>query len=62
MDLEATKALGLIEKFAATIAVVALCFMLLIPAIELTVRPLLGGFISNAALLTQHLGLVLSLM
>ena len=62
MDLEATKALGLIEKFAATIAVVALCFMLLIPAIELTVRPFLGGFISNAALLTQHLGLVLSLM
>ncbi|NBU00230.1 MAG: TRAP transporter large permease subunit, partial [Betaproteobacteria bacterium] len=36
--------------------------MLLIPAIELTVRPFLGGFISNAALLTQHLGLVLSLM
>ena len=62
MDLEGTKALGLIEKFAATIAVVALCFMLLIPAIELTARPFLGGFISNAALLTQHLGLVLSLM
>ncbi|MFN5152498.1 MAG: TRAP transporter large permease subunit, partial [Burkholderiales bacterium] len=36
--------------------------MLLIPAIELTARPFLGGFISNAALLTQHLGLVLSLM
>jgi tripartite ATP-independent transporter DctM subunit len=62
VDLEGTKALGLIEKFAATIAVVALCFMLLIPAIELTARPFLGGFISNAALLTQHLGLVLSLM
>ena len=62
MDLEGTKALGLIEKFAATIAVVALCFMLLIPAIELTARPFRGGFISNAALLTQHLGLVLSLM
>ena len=62
MDLEGTKALGLIEKFAATIAVVALCFMLLIPAIELTARPFRGGLISNAALLTQHLGLVLSLM
>jgi tripartite ATP-independent transporter DctM subunit len=62
VDLEGTKALGLIEKFAATIAVVALCFMLLIPAIELTARPFLSGFISNAALLTQHLGLVLSLM
>lgn len=62
MDLEGTKALGLIEKFAATIAVVALCFMLLIPAIELSARPFRGGLISNAALLTQHLGLVLSLM
>ena len=62
MDLDSSRALGLIEKFAATIAVVALCFMLLIPAIELTARPFRGGLINNAALLTQHLGLVLSLM
>ena len=62
MDLDGSRALGLIEKFAATIAVVALCLMLLIPAIELMARPFRGGLINNAALLTQHLGLVLSLM
>jgi C4-dicarboxylate transporter DctM subunit len=62
VDLDGSRALGLIEKFAATIAVVALCFMLLIPAIELMARPFRGGLINNAALLTQHLGLVLSLM
>jgi C4-dicarboxylate transporter DctM subunit len=62
VDLDSSRALGLIEKFAATIAVVALCFMLLIPAIELMARPFRGGLINNAALLTQHLGLVLSLM
>jgi len=62
VDLDGSRALGLIEKFAATIAVVALCLMLLIPAIELMARPFRGGLINNAALLTQHLGLVLSLM
>ena len=62
MDLRSSGALGPLEKLPAVIAVVALVSMLLIPVIELSARPFQGGLINNAALLTQHFGLVLSLM
>jgi len=62
VDLDGARALGPVEKIAAALAVLSLCFMLLIPALELTARPFVGGLVSNAALLTQHFGLVLSLM
>jgi tripartite ATP-independent transporter DctM subunit len=41
--------------------VAALGLMLLVPALEILARPVLGGLVVNASLLTQHLGLMLSM-
>ncbi len=61
MDLRGEQSLGVLERLAAALAVAALIGMLLIPVIELVARPFRGGLITNAPVLTQHLGLVLSL-
>lgn len=62
MDLHSSRELGPLERLPAAIAVLALMLMLLIPVIELIARPFRGGLIVNAPLLTQHFGLVLSMM
>jgi len=43
------------------LASLALALMTLIPLVEIVLRPLLGQGIENAAVLTQHLGLVLAM-
>ena len=43
------------------IAALALGLMMLIPLIEIVMRPLMGSGISNAPVLVQHLGLVLAM-
>ncbi len=45
----------------AALASVALCAMVLIPVIEVLLRPLQGSGIDNAPVLVQHLGLIFSL-
>ncbi|MFO0124827.1 MAG: hypothetical protein ACK52R_01450, partial [Betaproteobacteria bacterium] len=43
------------------LASLALALMVLIPAIEVALRPTLGRGIDNAPVLVQHLGLVLAM-
>ena len=43
------------------IAALALGLMMLIPLIEIGMRPLLGSGIANAPVVVQHLGLVLAM-
>jgi hypothetical protein len=43
------------------LAALALALMVLIPAIEVALRPTLGRGIDNAPVLVQHLGLVLAI-
>ena len=43
------------------IVALALGLMMLIPAIEIVMRPLMGSGISNAPVVVQHLGLVLAM-
>ncbi len=44
------------------VAGMALALMVLIPVVELALRPLMGRGIDNAAVLVQHLGLVLAML
>ena len=48
-------------RFDESLAGLALLLMLLIPLLEMVLRPLLGSGIHNAPLLVQHLGLVLAM-
>jgi len=48
-------------EFDALIAGGALALMLLIPLLEIALRPLFGKGIENAPVLVQHLGLVLAM-
>ncbi len=48
-------------RFDEALASVALALMLLIPLIEMLLRPLLGQGVENAPVLVQHLGLVLAM-
>ena len=50
-----------LERFDEWLASLALALMALIPLIEIVLRPLLGKGVENAAVLTQHLGLVLAM-
>ena len=50
-----------LAAFDALIAGVALALMLLIPLLEIGLRPLFGKGIENAPVLVQHLGLVLAM-
>lgn len=52
---------AVLSQLASPVAVAALGLMLLVPALEILARPVLGGLVVNASLLTQHLGLVLSM-
>ena len=54
---------GLIQfkQWDATLASLALGLMVLIPVIEVFIRPLQGSGIDNAPVLVQHLGLIFSL-
>ena len=48
-------------SFDEQIAALALGLMMLIPLIEIVMRPLMGSGISNAPVVVQHLGLVLAM-
>lgn len=48
-------------NFDALIAGTALVLMLLLPLVEIFLRPLLGQGIENASVLVQHLGLILAM-
>jgi len=50
-----------LERFDDVLAAAALALMLLIPLIEIALRPLLGRGITNAPVVVQHLGLVLAM-
>ena len=50
-----------LAAFDALIAGAALALMLLIPLLEIGLRPLFGKGIENAPVLVQHLGLVLAM-
>ena len=52
---------ALLGQFDALIAGGALALMLLIPLLEIGLRPLFGRGIENAPVLVQHLGLVLAM-
>lgn len=49
------------ERLAECFASGALVLMLLLPLVEIAVRPLLGEGIQNQPLLVQHLGLILAM-
>jgi C4-dicarboxylate transporter DctM subunit len=51
----------LLQNWDAAFAALALCGMVLIPVIEVLMRPLQGSGIDNAPILVQHLGLLFSL-
>jgi tripartite ATP-independent transporter DctM subunit len=51
----------LLQNWDAAFAALALCGMVLIPVIEVLLRPLQGSGINNAPILVQHLGLLFSL-
>ena len=51
----------LLQSWDAALAALALCGMVLIPVIEVLLRPLQGSGIDNAPVLVQHLGLLFSL-
>jgi TRAP-type C4-dicarboxylate transport system permease small subunit len=55
------KSLCLFKQWDAGIASLALGLMVLIPVIEVMIRPLQGSGIDNAPVLVQHLGLIFSL-
>jgi C4-dicarboxylate transporter, DctM subunit len=48
-------------RFDEALASAALVLMMLIPLVEIGLRPLLGQGVANAAVLVQHLGLVLAM-
>lgn len=50
-----------LQNWDASIAALALCGMVLIPVIEVLLRPIQGSGIDNAPVLVQHLGLLFSL-
>jgi len=53
--------LGLLKQWDVLIASLSLCGMVLIPVIEVLLRPIQGSGIDNAPVLVQHLGLLFSL-
>jgi len=56
-----SSALGFLKQWDALIASLALLGMVLIPVIEVLLRPIQGSGIDNAPVLVQHLGLLFSL-
>lgn len=50
-----------LKQWDSFIAALALCGMVLIPVVEVLLRPLQGSGIDNAPVLVQHLGLIFSL-
>ncbi len=58
---QAGAASGLAWRPDAALAVAALALMAVLPAVEMALRPLLGGGVQNAPALVQHLGLVLAM-
>ena len=57
----ALRARHLFQNWDAGVAALALCGMVLIPVIEVLLRPVQGSGIENAPILVQHLGLLFSL-
>ena len=55
------KVLTFLKQWDASVASLALGLMVLIPVIEVLIRPLQGSGIDNAPVLVQHLGLIFSL-
>ena len=55
------KAVQSLKQWDASLASLALGLMVLIPVIEVLIRPLQGSGIDNAPVLVQHLGLIFSL-
>lgn len=52
---------GRLERLDEGVAVLALTLMVAVPLVELAARPLLGAGVDNAAVLVQHLGLVMTM-
>jgi tripartite ATP-independent transporter DctM subunit len=52
---------GRLERLDEVLAVLALALMVAVPLVELAARPLLGAGVDNAAVLVQHLGLVMTM-
>lgn len=50
-----------LREWDAVLATAALALMVLVPLLEVALRPLLGAGIQNAPVLVQHLGLVLAM-
>ena len=50
-----------LQRLDEVLAVLALAAMVLVPLIELAARPLLGAGVNNAAVLVQHLGLLMTM-
>ncbi len=48
-------------QFDEVLSALALALMVVVPVVEIALRPLLGGGIDNAPVLVQHLGLVLAM-
>jgi tripartite ATP-independent transporter DctM subunit len=48
-------------RFDEAIASAALLLMMIIPLIEIAVRPIMGGGVENASVVVQHFGLVLAM-
>ena len=51
----------ILKHWDAAIAALALCGMVVIPVLEVLIRPIQGSGIENAPVLVQHLGLIFSL-
>ncbi len=50
-----------LKRFDEPLSALALALMVVIPVVEIALRPLVGGGIENAPVLVQHLGLVLAM-
>ena len=59
--MQVLRARQLLQNWDASLAALALLGMVLIPVIEVLLRPLQGSGIDNAPILVQHLGLLFSL-
>lgn len=51
-----------LQRFDELVASLALVLMVLIPLLEMALRPLMGRGVDNAPVLVQHLGLVLTML
>ncbi|MBK1683022.1 TRAP transporter large permease subunit [Rhodoferax fermentans] len=61
MNVNSARSLGL-QRFDEVLASLALMLMVLIPMLEMALRPMMGRGVDNAPVLVQHLGLVMAML